>query len=735
MSNILNIEKDMCTGCGACVNICPHNAISMKEDEEGFLYPIIDNSKCTNCNLCLNICPAHNPSYKNLTPKDCYAYMANDEERLNSSSGAVFPVLANYFVNNGDYVVGAVWDEDWSVKHIISNKAEDIEKMRSSKYLQSRMGDIYKEVKSVLKNNKKVLFTGTPCQIAGLRNYLQKDYNNLYCVDIICHGVPSYSVFKKYLKENYDIDNIKKINFRDKKTNGWASTLKIDFKKGPSKIVRWNYDSFYTLFLNDILLRKSCGNCQFNKLPRQGDLTMADFWNVDNKFHDRKGTSLVVVNNSKGDFLLDILEKEAKLIEKQPIESAFKGNPNLIESSSLHKDRNKFFKEKNFKTIDNLKKFYLDDYCDCMILNFWSALNYGAILTCFGVQCLLQELGYSTKVINYVSYPEELECDYEKSFTNKFANKYLNLTKPIKCYNDLFSLNQKAENFIVGSDQVWRRGCIDELLKNDLAWSIYFLDFVRAGNKKISYSASLGVENIEGSILEQEKMYYYLAQFDGISVRENLAQLLLNRKFKLDSEVLIDGVFHISKNLLEEMTEPFNTKENYIGCFVLPYFKNEVWYQEKLQTLSKKLNLPIKNLEFSSETPVEEWLAFIKNAKYIVSDSYHAIVFSIIFNVPFIQIKNAKAQSRFDSLFNLLNIKNKTVSEFNKEVFDSAIEAPLDWKYINNKINQERIKAQKWTKNILKSKKENKFIQPHFLEAELSILKQKVEQYEKDLTQ
>lgn len=730
MSNILNIEANSCTGCGACTNICPRNAIRMKEDEEGFLYPIIDKSKCTNCNLCLNICPAHNPSYKNLSPKDCYAYMASDEERLNSSSGGVFPVLAKYFIENGDYVVGAVWDEDWSVKHIVSDKAEDIEKMRSSKYLQSRTGEVYNETKNILNAGKNVLFTGTPCQIAGLKKYLQKDYANLYCVDIICHGVPSPSVFRKYLEENYNINDIKNINFRDKKTSGWGNILKVDYKENSSKVVRWNYDSYYALFSKNVILRKSCGDCQFNKLPRQGDLTMADFWSVDNKFHDKKGTSLIVVNNSKGEVLLNILSKNAKLIEKQPIESAFKGNPNLISSSIMHKDRDKFFKEKDLRTINELKSYYLDDYCDCMVLNFWSALNYGAILTCFGVQCLLQDLGYSTKIINYVSYPEELNCDYEKSFTNKFASKYLNLTKPIKTYSDFFSLNQKASTFVVGSDQVWRRGCVDELLKNDIPWSVYFLDFVRACNKKLSYSASLGVENIEGSLLEQEKMYYYLAQFDGISVREDLAQLLLNRKFKLDSEVLIDGVFHISKNLLEEMTEPFDTKENYIGCFVLPYFKNEVWYQEKLQTLSKKLNLPIKNLEFSSETPVEEWLAFIKNAKYIVSDSYHAIVFSIIFNVPFTQIKNAKAQSRFDSLFKLLNIKNKTVSEFNKEVFESTISESLDWEFINNAIDLERKKAKEWTKKILEKEKENKFIQPHFLEAELIRLKQKIEQYE-----
>lgn len=726
MTNILNIKKDSCTGCGACMNICPNNAITLKENEEGFLYPVINQEKCTNCNLCLNICPVNAPKYDNKIQTECYAYMASDEERLKSSSGAVFPILSKHFIANGDFVAGAIWDKDWSVKHIVSNKAEDIEKMRSSKYIQSRIENTYTEIKTILRNGKKVLFTGTPCQVAGLKNYLQKDYQNLFCIDIICHGVPSYKVLKKYLNENYNINDIKQIDFRDKKTSGWGNILKIDFNTRDTKVSRWNYDSFYSLFSHCVLSRKSCGECQFNKLPRQGDLTMADFWSVDNRFHDKKGTSLVISNNNKGDFLLDILSKNAKLMEKQPIESALKGNPNLIESPILHKDRDKFFKKMNEKSINDLKRYYLDDYCDCMILNFWSALNYGAILTCFGVQCLLEKLGYSAKVINYVSYPQELDCDYEKSFTNKFATKYLNLTKPIKTYNDLFSLNQKANNFIVGSDQVWRKSCIDELVNDEIPWSIYFLDFVRSCNKKISYSASIGIDNIEGSILEQEKMYYYLAQFDEISVREDLAQLLLKRKLKLDSEVVLDGVFHISKDLLNEMTAPYKSDEEYIGCFVLPYFKNAVWYQEKLQLLSKKMGLPVKSLEFDFETSVEEWLAFIKNAKFLVSDSYHAIVFSIIFNVPFVQIKNAKAQSRFESLFNILNIKNKTVSEFNKEIFESTVNTEVNWEHVNRIIEMEKKKAEDWTLKVLKAEKTNKYVNPHFLEAELLALKKQL---------
>ncbi|MBQ7286572.1 MAG: polysaccharide pyruvyl transferase family protein, partial [Candidatus Gastranaerophilales bacterium] len=506
--------------------------------------------------------------------------------------------------------------------------------------------------------------------------------------------------------------------------------LNIDFNSKESKTTKWNYDSYFSLFLNNMCLRKSCGDCKFAKIPRQGDLTIGDFWGASPDLKDKMGTSLLISSNKKGEFLLDILKKNAKLFEQQPLEVAIKENPYLAKSSKPHIDRDKFFNALENHSVNDLKRYFLDDYCDCMVLNFWSALNYGAILTCYGVQCLLQELGKTTKVINYVSYPKELECNWEESFANKFANKYLNLTKPIKKYSDLLSLNQKANTFVVGSDQVFRKGCIKELVNDDFSWTMFFLDFVRSCNKKISYSASFGVDRVEGTLLELEKIYYYLAQFDDISVRENIATILLKNKFRLNSKMLVDGVFHIPKSKLIQMTSEYETQEEYIGCFVLPYFSNETWYQQKLQSLSSKLNLPIKTLEFNSETPVEKWLAFIKNAKILISDSYHAVVFSLIFNTPFVQIKNAKSQTRFETLFEVFGIKNKTVSEFNQELFDVAAEADFDWENINKIIEVETQKAKNWMKNALEKEKENKFISPHFLEAEIIGLKQKIRNLE-----
>ena len=236
--------------------------------------------------------------------------------------------------------------------------------------------------------------------------------------------------------------------------------------------------------------------------------------------------------------------------------------------------------------------------CDCMIINFWSAINYGALLTCFGVYCLAQKLDKSAKVINYVGYPKDVKCeDFKKSFASRFAEKYMNLTSEINDYNDLYNLNNDCDTFIAGSDQIWRRTCANNVLNDKLNWTVFFLDFVRSNKKKISYAASIGMDELIDAPLNIEKMNFYLSQFDGISVREERYKELIKEHFNLDATCLLDGAFHIPNELLNEMTEEYKSNEKYIACFALPYFANAKWYNDIVQNISKKLNLPIKVFE------------------------------------------------------------------------------------------------------------------------------------------
>lgn len=692
-----------CTGCTACFATCPLGAITMIENNEGFETPKVDEKICTKCGLCQKNCPVLNTSYKNTTNPKCFAFMADDKIRQESASGGAFPLLAYHFLELDGYVAGAIWDKNWGVKHIVSNKKEDIELMRGSKYLQSSMENCYKEIKELLIANKKVLFTGTPCQVAGLKSFLSKDYENLYTAEIICHGTPSPKVFKKYLEENFDINSLNKIKFRSKKRGWGCGILEIESK---NKIIELERNEYYEAFLKNVTLKKSCGECKFNMLPRQADITIGDFWGINKfnkKYNDEKGTSVILVNNPKGKILLEILNKSSKLLRKVPIKYAIPHNHNIINSSKLHPKRDVFFHNIDILSINQNVNKILDDNCDCMLINLWSTVNYGASLTCFGVKNLLEKLGKNVKVINYVP---NLKLKYKNSFAENFAKKYLNLTKPIKSYEDLLDLNKHCKIFVAGSDQIFHPNVMTSH-RDNVTTSMYLLDFVKSSNKKLSYAPSFGDAKFDAN--EQFKFIFahFIKQFDALSVREDDGIDILKNDFNIDNaEQLIDGAFHIPISTLNDMTKDYQTNEKYIACYVLPYYRKNKWYRKYLKTISNELNLPIKELKFNPKTPLEEWIAFIKNAEFVISDSYHAIVFSIIFNKNFVQVKNATSQSRFESLFRVLNIENNSIDKFS--TFDKeTIFVKRNWQSINQNINKEILKAEDWMKKALETEKKS----------------------------
>lgn len=247
----------------------------MQENDEGFLVPRIDESKCITCGLCLKVCPTLQEKRQNAAEPVCYAAQAPDSIRSVSSSGGVFTLIAEEIINRGGSVCGAAFREDWSVHHIIINNKEDLAKLRGSKYVQSDTEDCYKRIKALLREKRWVLFSGTPCQVAGLYTYLGKDYDTLLTVDIFCHGSPSPGVWKRYLRENYKLDDIVNVNFRDKTAIGWSCSHVAITKRDGTKDVCNNYTKW---FHHDVIMRLSCQDCKFNKLPRPGDISVGDWW-------------------------------------------------------------------------------------------------------------------------------------------------------------------------------------------------------------------------------------------------------------------------------------------------------------------------------------------------------------------------------------------------------------------------------------------------------------------------
>lgn len=356
--------KEKCCGCSACYNACPVECINMVTDEEGFLYPLVDEDSCINCGLCEKVCPMLNTNTYDIKP-GVYACINKDEDiRFRSSSGGCFSVLAKYVLENDGVVFGAAFDENFEVKHIMVDNENDLQRLRGSKYVQSDINVSYKQAKKYLELNKLVLFSGTPCQVAGLKNYLGKDYNNLILMDLVCHGVPSPGVFSKYLslmESNFN-SKVTYISFRPKQP--YNSALKIKFYNGRQYLQKANDNYYFKAFLSNLILRPSCYACKHNNLRSGSDITIGDYWGVSNKFpdfDDQEGVSLVIVKSNKGKDLFNKVKGQMEYRISE-LEDAIKYNYCIVRSVPENAKREKFFNEykEGQKTIDKLLEKYIN---------------------------------------------------------------------------------------------------------------------------------------------------------------------------------------------------------------------------------------------------------------------------------------------------------------------------------------------------------------------------------------
>lgn len=342
-------EKNICSGCGACASACPNNCIIMKADGEGFPYPEITESSCIGCRKCQKACPVLEQNTSDNKPT-AYALKNNDEKiRLQSSSGGFFSLLAEYVIDRKGVVFGAALDEKLCVRHICIETKEDVKKLRGSKYVQSIIGDTYLQAKKQLTDGRLVLFTGTPCQIEGLLKFLNQEYSNLITQDIICHGVPSPDVWKKYImwQEEKEKATLIDASFRNK-SNGWKlSSMSLRFDNGNEKNIPINHDLFLRSFLSDLSLRPSCYKCSFKGLSRPADFTLADFWGVHNvlpSIDDDKGVSLVLVNSKKAAGIFEVLRPSVIAYEVDA-DDAIKYNTAATQSVNEPSARKAFMEE------------------------------------------------------------------------------------------------------------------------------------------------------------------------------------------------------------------------------------------------------------------------------------------------------------------------------------------------------------------------------------------------------
>lgn len=360
------ISKEKCTGCGVCSNICPQKAIKMLEDDTGFVYPVIDKEKCVDCGFCKKTCPVfENKNNNNYREPIVFAsWSKNESVRYTSTSGGLFTELAKQFIINNGYVVGAAYNKDNMVEHKMVNDLLGLEELKQSKYLQSDSKEVYKETKEILEEGKSVAFCGAPCQIAGLNKFLAKEYNNLLTIEFICRGMNSPKAYRSWLSqiENEECKKINKVWFKYKE-NGWKKSpkcTKIDFEDGTSKIFNGEKNLYMVGYLGpNLYIRSSCGDCKFNTLPRQADITLADFWGIQKELDDDKGTSLILINSNKGKEYFENI-KDNIFFEERNIQEIYDGNVCFNNSVKINKNSIKFLKELNDNNFDKLLKKYDD---------------------------------------------------------------------------------------------------------------------------------------------------------------------------------------------------------------------------------------------------------------------------------------------------------------------------------------------------------------------------------------
>lgn len=690
MSYVDVINSDVCTGCMKCKNLCPQNAIHIERNKEGFDYPKIDLTKCVDCEICRTECIAQKKLRNRFDYQFAYAVQADESTRMMSSSGGIFTIIARYFLKNNGVVCGAAFVDN-KVKHILVYEVEDLDMLRRSKYVQSDISETYIEVINCLKKGIDVLFVGTPCQCEAIISFCKENSEHLYTIDILCMGVPSPGMFEKYLHEEIGA-NVENINFRDKRINGWSDELIFSYEeKNEVKYVKASESSYFSMFLDGYALRKNCYDCKYAGAKRITDLTIGDFWGIGNykkELDDNKGTSLVIVSSDKGKTIFEILSKLFLLCEEVPIDIAIKSNPILLYSTEDRGRRKEFFdkiRDKSLADSVNQMNNYRVDYG---IINFWWADDNGGILTAYALQKTIEMLGYSSELI-------DLKTDIKTGgISEKFARKNLKVTKRVISHDDYLSLNDVFGGFIVGSDQVFRTEWVPDN---------WFLEFADDDKKKIAISASFGKDYIDVDRRRKIKLRFLLGRFDFVSVREKQGTKIC-RELGRKSVHVIDPVFYLSR---EEYVKNLNLKVNNDGRVVFVYFRDITQEKKKFyEDVAKRKKSTLFIADDSTE--VESFLQNLISSVLVITDSYHAVCFSLIFNKKFICILNElRGVERFNSIIDTFELPQELFVKEKNITHIKIDELDYDREKVNSNIKVEAKNGIDWLRESLTNRRED----------------------------
>lgn len=698
-----------CTGCSACINSCPTGAISSEKDCYGFLYPTINASKCICCNKCVAVCPVINFSEEKKPPLCCYMIIAENDIRALSSSGGAFTALARVVLENNGVVFGAAINDDLTVCHREAHSEAELKPLQKSKYVQSIMGNAMQKVKTYLENGRDVLFAGCPCQVAGLRSYLGRAYKNLWTVDVICHGVPSAQMLQDSLS---GIKNISSIDFRDKNYGWECMGMTVIKQNGSRQRLSYNESRYEQGFHPNITLRESCYNCKFCEFPRQGDVSIGDFWNVKAycpEVDDKNGVSAVLVNTEHGSKLLEASRKYLELFQKIPQEWL---NSNRLQAEICKpKERKAFLRLYPQKEFNKAFLYAQQNIHDIGIVGNWSYPNYGTALTYYALYYTLCRMGYTVAML---SWPKDAPWKpYEKAALFK-KNPYplWDVEKIPEHRWDLYQYNNRCKTFILGSDQL-----LNNNLYNAFARFVQ-MDWVKGNRKKIAYSASFGTDYIWGEDSDRAEMAYFLQKFDSFSVREASGKELLHKYYGVTAQVVLDPVFLLPdaeyKRLIADGEERVPRGE-YVFTYILDQTDEK---QKQVQRCVDWLGIPMRSVSDAAPDAhqiniyreyteynvfLEEWLAFINNSKAVITDSFHGTCMSILAQKPFLALCNdARGAARFRALLKLFDLEERLCESANELIEKRVLlKTELNTDMISRRIECEKAKSVQWLKEAL----------------------------------
>ncbi len=733
-------KNKRCTGCGACVNACRQDALYLDYDADGFLKPVLIKEKCIGCNLCVAKCPViqkgyscddciEDDSYKKSNIPVCYAAWASDEIRINSSSGGIFSVLAEEVIQRKGYVFGVEWTDGFFCRHVGINSSEDILKLRYSKYMQSNTEHTFREVKELLEKNKLVMYVGCPCQIAGLKSYLGAEYEKLILIDLVCFCSPSNILFQKYLEENYGLDNVKSVTFRAKKVTGWSPTgYRIELKDGKVLYPPKKEDAYQKAFHGVLARNDVCEECQFRGFPREGDITLGDFWGImnhDESWNDTRGTSVVLANTAKGIKFMQILEKSKKVprIEKVPLFwCRHKGNGFCRDVRKGHKGRKYFrqlVKKHKFNDAVNEALYQLHDIGMICMFN----RNFGNNVTNFALYQVLKDMGYTVLLMDLPKkHISGISADKLKKFGQFLDNPFLeyDIAELYEKKADIQKEGKKCKFYIVASDQLWRNRF---LLEGNFH---AVLDWAESYKYKMSYATSFGTDQEEGLLEECKKKGYFLGRFQRLSVREKSGKKLLHEEYKIESEVVLDPIFLCNRTYFERMAHIGRIRmpqQNFLGIYALDISDSIVkaanFIEQRLGLTQECLVLDGGRSKNQAEkiyammplddAAVEEWVSMIANCSFFVTDSFHGICMALVFQKPFCVIfdkDNWRGYSRICDLLELVGLSECIIDCCDEKKLMYIIDRRIDYASVADILGKEINRSREWLSEGLKEARE-----------------------------